>query len=373
MRWLCKVALFAPGVFLLVAGGNAALGETTVGAVQVAAMLAAVAVGCVGGSFPWRWLSTALAALWTVFTFVWPAFGLFLPLVVFDLLEKRLWPLLALAPLCAVANRAAYGAGALFYILFGSCLAVLVWVLQDRAQRLRAENRAVRDAAVAANLALEARNRELAAAREAGAHMATLSERGRIAREIHDSVGHMLARAMMQTGALMATNKDGAAGEALAALRGTLDSAMNSVRASVHDLRDEALDLQVTLDACLRDFPGFEYNLNYDMGEGAPREVKACFAAVVREALANAAKHSNATRIRISLQEHPAFYQLSFVDNGAPGRAQDGGAGMGLDNMRQRTEALGGRMEVWRDKGFGIHITIPTKGDGADGDTYHPG
>ena len=64
-------------------------------------------------------------------------------------------------------------------------------------------------------------------------YLATLKERNRIAREIHDNVGHMLTRSILQLGALSVINKDETVGEAINDLSGTLNTAMTSIRSSV--------------------------------------------------------------------------------------------------------------------------------------------
>lgn len=356
VRWLSKLALYLVGLILL-------LGRP-VDALAVACLLAALTAGCLSGVFRARWTALPYAVLWAVATWFFPFFGLFWPLVVFDTLEKRLWPLLLLAAFSLLAAAGGYTAVELALTLLFCALAALLWFLQGRLEVLARERRIALDEAREQGRRLAEKSGELIEAREDSAKLATLAERSRIAREIHDNVGHMLARSMMQTGAVMTLNADPAVGEGLAQLKETLTLAMNSVRESVHDLRDESFDLYETVRASLQDFAAYETNLNYDMGE-APQDVKACFAAVVREGLANIARHSNATRIQVSLQEHPRFYQLGIADNGSPTAGGGGqGFGMGLENMRQRAEALGGRLTVRRENGFAVHLTIPREPPG---------
>ena len=52
------------------------------------------------------------------------------------------------------------------------------------------------------------------------------------------------------------------------------------------------------------------------MSAEIPRNVKYCLIAIVKEAVANIVKHSNANRVCIFLREHPGFYQMSVEDNG---------------------------------------------------------
>ena len=69
--------------------------------------------------------------------------------------------------------------------------------------------------------------------------MATLKERNRIAREIHDNVGHMLSRAILQMGALSTVYEEEPLHGQLLKVNDTLNLAMNNIRESVHDLHDD--------------------------------------------------------------------------------------------------------------------------------------
>lgn len=71
--------------------------------------------------------------------------------------------------------------------------------------------------------------------------LATLNERNRIAREIHDNVGHLLSRSLLQVGALQVVNRDETVRQGLDTMRDTLSGAMDSIRRSVHDLHDESV------------------------------------------------------------------------------------------------------------------------------------
>ena len=84
-------------------------------------------------------------------------------------------------------------------------------------------------------------------------------ERTRIAREIHDNVGHLLTRAIMQAQAgktvAKATN-DTVAAQGFATLGATLDDAMTMVRRSVHDLEDDGTDFAAQIDDAVTSFDG---------------------------------------------------------------------------------------------------------------------
>lgn len=351
-RWFVKLALLLPGYLLTLL--------QPVNIITVAAILSALAATCLWTVLRPKWARALVAAVWAVLCLNMPLFGLMWSVLLLDILCARLWPLAALVPLSLSAALGIYTPVQWVALAFLLGLAVLLWRLDAEAERLERENRAVRDDAVEANLALERKNQQLQAAQEENMKLATLAERSRIARDIHDSVGHLLARGMIQTGALMTINRNPDMTDGLTGLKDTLGSAMNSVRESVHDLHDESLDLYSEVRSCLSGFDSFEVNLNYDMGDEAPHAVKTCFVAVVREALVNISRHSTATRVNISLQEHPGFYQLAVTDNGTPISASgSAGRGMGLENMRKRAEALGGRFSLQTSGGYSIHITIP--------------
>ncbi len=362
MKWADRAVLLILGLYCLTG--------RPVDALSVAALLAAVTAGCLLGELSGRWVSAGIGLLWVVLTILWLPFGFFCALLLYDLLSvpwtsrrghlagRAVW---LTASALLLVGKQAYTVRELLVMLFGMALALLLESARTRVTQLVRTVRTVRDEATEMNRRLDDQNKRILAARDDSMKLATLIERGRIARDMHDSVGHILARALLQTGALMAVSREEKTAEGLGALRDTLTQAINCVRQSVHDLRDQSMDLYTLVQAALRDFSAYDCNLNFDMGEGVPQAVQSCFAGVIHEALANVARHSNATQIRIDLQEHPAFYCLTFEDNGTPRPEKSTGAheGMGLDDMRERAFALGGQLSIHRERGFGIHVTIP--------------
>ena len=184
-------------------------------------------------------------------------------------------------------------------------------------------------------------------------YLATLKERNRIAREIHDNVGHMLTRSILQLGALSVINKDETFGEAI-------NPAMTSIRSSVHDLHDDSIALKPAVEDCIRPLKDrFAVSCDYDFSERMSRDVKLCFIGVIKEALSNTAKHSDGDSIKIIIREHPALYQLSIADNGScPEKIDE--SGIGLANMRERAASLNGNINITSDsKGFRIFLSVP--------------
>ena len=191
---------------------------------------------------------------------------------------------------------------------------------------------------------------------------ATLKERNRIAREIHDNVGHVLSRSILMVGAAKTINKDPGMTAILKNLEDSLNHAMNSIRNSVHDLHDEAVNLEEVEKSLVREFAFCPVQMVYDMTREVPREVKYCFISITKEAFANIMKHSNATKVQLILREHPGLYQLCIEDNGKDAFYDPEKSGIGIANMKERVNALGGTLQIFTDKGFRIFITIPKCG-----------
>lgn len=215
-----------------------------------------------------------------------------------------------------------------------------------------------RDTSRELELLLKQKNKSLIEKQDYEVHLATLKERNRIAREIHDNVGHMLSRSILQTGALKAVAKESELQEQIQSLSQTLNQAMDSIRKSVHDLHDESLDLHDTLNQLISDYPDFEIKTEYDLAVKTPKEIKYCFLTVVREALSNVIRHSNADKIFIALREFDSFYQLIFEDNG-DNYQKKVMTGIGLDSMKERVNAFHGTFHLQTESGVKIFITIP--------------
>ncbi len=223
----------------------------------------------------------------------------------------------------------------------------------------------MRDASMEHDMLMEQMNHQLIEKQNAQIYNATLKERNRIAREIHDNVGHMITRSILQVGAIGVINTDEKLKAPIADLKSTLDTAMDSMRKSVHDLYDESVDLRQALAKLKPTDSAFAFSLEYDCEDDVPRDVKYAFIAIAKEAVNNAVKHSNGDEIRIIVREHPAFYQLEIMDNGttADERRISGetGDGIGIKNIKERVAAIGGIMRIKADDGFRIFVTLMKK------------
>lgn len=313
-----------------------------------------------------------------------PPFVPFAPLALYDIARRvrreRIWPALAIGAVfvCALVADLRGGVLTTRTLLLTAILSVAATLLSLRTAQFEREQRRMRrtrDELQERALALEARNRDLADRQDYEVELATLAERARIAREIHDNVGHQLTRASLQTEALRVVhaNEPGVAAD-FADVKRTVDEALQLVRASVHALNDNAADLSVQLERIVEDVrsdggPQIELEV---LAEHAPANVVNCFAAVLREALSNTMRHARAQNVTVRCMEHPSFYQLIVTDDGEGGiRACSRGVaeGMGLGSMRERVEALGGTFTAGPRAGaagWRVFATVPKQqGDDA--------
>lgn len=294
---------------------------------------------------------------------IFPPFAAYLPLISYDACQTRQRPLL----LSVLAAEFFYFTSQSSFIIF-ACFATTICAillchytclldsLQHKLHRTMDDSREFA-------LTLRERNQALIRKQDSEIRIATLSERNRIARSIHDNVGHLLTRSILQTGALMVINQEPALDTPLTTLHDTLNTAMTSIRESVHDLHDESIDLYTAVNDIVKDITAPAIELEYDMGDAVVRGVKYAFIAIIKEAVNNMQKHSNATSAYILLREHPGFYHLHIRDNGSAASLPPPGydSGIGLANMTERVHALGGTIDFSTEEGFQISITIVKK------------
>lgn len=220
---------------------------------------------------------------------------------------------------------------------------------RDRAETVRNAHRAAHEAQRAA---------------KSEAREAALEERGRIAREIHDVLGHSLSGVALQLDMADALHESGREDEAFAAVRRARALAVDSItetRRAVHALREDTLPLPETLRQMAEgNAASFEVT-------GTPEPLRADTAhtmvRVAQEALTNAAKHAPGAP-RVMRLTFSAGRTTLAITNGAATAAPRpdlaGGTGMGLVGMRERVALLGGTLHAGPDgEGWHVELEIP--------------
>jgi signal transduction histidine kinase len=294
---------------------------------------------------------------YNVVCIIYPAFLFFLPLISYDIfLSGKQYMLIAALIPVSIGFSAFPLLTCVFIILF-MVISYLIRYRTASAEKLRAEYISLRDSTKELSLQLERHNHELMEKQDYEINMAMLNERNRIARDIHDSVGHLLSNSILQTGALITTCKDENLKEKLDVLKATLTEGMESIRSSIHDLHDESIDLYTEVRSLADNFHFCDILLDFDMESNPDKKIKYTIIAVLKEALSNIIKHSDAKNVRITLREHPALYQLTVKDDGS--KKEISGEGIGLNNIEQRVNSLKGIVNIAYDKGFMVFVSIP--------------
>jgi signal transduction histidine kinase len=194
--------------------------------------------------------------------------------------------------------------------------------------------------------------------------LATTRERDRIAREIHDSLGHYLTVANVQLEAARssAEGRD----QRLSAVQQLLRDGLRELRLSVSMLREPSIARPPFAQAIAElvaetNATGLHADLTTS-GSVRPLPGAIGFALyrATEEALTNVRRHARATKASVHLDYQPHQVRLSVVDDGVgPGDLPP--VGLGLSGLRERVELLGGRLvlEVPRSGGFSVSVEMP--------------
>lgn len=328
---------------------------------KIVPVLVAVIFSAAYSYFDGKKIKAVLTAAFCAVCVFLPEFLYFIPLAIYDaVLENRMW---VFAIAAAAVNFQNTPLLTFILITAFSGIAALLKYRSKSLQKMKKQFTELHDSSREMALKLEQSNKELLKNQDNEITLATLNERNRIARDIHDNVGHILSSAILQVGAMIATASDEASKENLKQLNKTLTGAMDSIRKSVHNLHDEALDLHSEVKKLIDSFTFCEAELDYDIQSNPDKKLKYCFISIIKESLANVMKHSNATRVTVKLQEHPALYQLVIQDNGTA-VSKEQRSGIGLANISDRVASFSGNLNISTEKGFRIFISIPKNTEG---------
>lgn len=220
------------------------------------------------------------------------------------------------------------------------------------------------------SLAQEAKSKSLLENQDYQIQTATLNERNRISKEIHDHVGHVLSRSLLQIGALLTISKEPAVTEGLEELKSSISEGMDSIRASIHNIHDESIDLKASLEKLIHEFTYCPVDFTYSIKIPPALKIKYCFIAIAKEGLSNVIKHSNGDKVRLSLTEDDTAYYFVLEDNGIVDAASqieikkslarnEFTEGLGLQSFYDRVKGFDGVFNIQTEQGFRIEITIP--------------
>jgi signal transduction histidine kinase len=191
-------------------------------------------------------------------------------------------------------------------------------------------------------------------------------ERQRLARELHDETGQALTSILLGLKPLEQSAVDDASRDALSSLRELVVSTLRDVRQLAVELRPSALDdfgLESALERLVSTFEeqsGISVDLHSDLGdERLAGEVEVTAYRIVQEALANAGRHADASRMSVVVSRKAGALVVVVEDDG---RGFDpttvGEESLGLAGMRERAGLLGGRFRVESRAGAGATLVV---------------
>ena len=329
-------------------------------AVTVIVFLTALAVSSLGQYLGENKLSLSVQIFYALLCMADPKFFCCVPVILYDILMYRRYYLCVAYGLFFLVNAEIYDVRQIILLAGITLVSVLMQNSSASLEKVSNSLIKIRDSSAEQNIMLAENNKRILENQDYEIHLATLRERNRIAREIHDNVGHMLSRSILQAGALQLINDEDMLREGIAGLSDTLNKAMTEIRQSVHDLHDESVDLNLSLNEALK--PLAEMNIHvkkeFDILENIPNNIKFCIISIVKESVSNIIKHSSADMVKVAFREHPAFYQLIVEDNGeCSGIISE--SGIGLANIRERVRNIGGYIDISSTKnGFRIFVTL---------------
>jgi signal transduction histidine kinase len=199
-------------------------------------------------------------------------------------------------------------------------------------------------------LQLERLNAELASTHELLAESARLGERLRIARELHDAMGHHLVALSLNLEALDPT----AARAPLETARGLTRRLLDDVERVAHTLdRERGVDLSAALRALAADIPSPRVHVDARELRSDPERAHTLLRCC-QEIVTNSVKHAHAANLWITIQSGPEGVLLEARDDGAGTDRLV--LGHGLSGMRRRVEELGGALDLETRSGAGFRL-----------------
>jgi signal transduction histidine kinase len=219
---------------------------------------------------------------------------------------------------------------------------------------------------------LEERTAELEAARDELSRAAVTEERLRIARELHDIIGHTVGAIAVQAGVggYVIDSNPNAAKDSLARIESISRSALSEIRQLVGALRETHDRAQVepmpTLDGLAELVADLSDRVSVDLEVDAevrtiPPGLQLTIYRVVQEALTNVIRHARATKAKVTIRSRPTEVRVEVVDDGLGTAPVTGGHG--LAGMNERVSIHGGTLEYGPlpERGFRVSATLPLR------------
>ncbi len=188
--------------------------------------------------------------------------------------------------------------------------------------------------------------------------LAKTAERERIARDLHDVLGHTLSLISIKSelaARLLPTNPERTAQE-LAEIQTTARRALAEVRQTVSGYRAQGLAAEIAQAAAALAASGVTLTSSPEKMPRLPAQQEASLALILREAVTNIVRHAGAHSCVISITADEHTTVLEICDDGCGMRGSEGN---GLRGMRERVRELGGELQVRSEGGAILRVRLP--------------
>ena len=203
-------------------------------------------------------------------------------------------------------------------------------------------------------------NRQLRKANEEVEHLAKVAERERIARDLHDVLGHTLSVITLKSelaGKLI--DRDPLrAGKEIREVEEISRQALADVRDAIRGYRSKGLAAELVQAKATLETAGISVQCDTATTVQLPAMQESVLSLAVREGVTNVVRHARATNCRLHLEQHNGSCRLEIADDGQGFATMEGN---GLRGMRERVEMLGGSLERTNQSGTTLVITLPLK------------
>jgi len=200
-------------------------------------------------------------------------------------------------------------------------------------------------------------NAKLRLAHDQVEHMAKVAERERIARDMHDLLGHTLSVVVLKSelAAKLVSRDPAQAEREIREVEAVSRQALTEVRRAIQGYRSSGLQAELQAVRPALDAAGIALHAELPV-VSLPAAAEGVLALALREAVTNVVRHSGAHNCWVGLKSDDGSVRLEVRDDGRGGPAPDGS---GLTGMRERARALGG--DVVRDTTSGtcLHVSLP--------------
>jgi two-component system sensor histidine kinase DesK len=215
----------------------------------------------------------------------------------------------------------------------------------------------------AGNVFFAERNRincQLRKANEEIENLAKVAERERIARDLHDVLGHTLSVITLKSelaGKLVDRDPQ-RAGKEIREVEQISRQALTDVRDAIRGYRSQGLVAELAQAKTTLETAGLSVQCDAATTVKLPAVQESVLSLAVREAVTNVVRHAQARTCRMRLEQHNGTCQLEIKDDGC---GASNGEGNGLRGMRERVEMLGGTLRRSTEAGTTLTITLPLK------------